>query len=133
MKHIILTLVFAIGLSGGASAQEADIKAVINSQLKAFQADDFEGAFTHASPFVKQIFRTPSRFGQMVVTGYPMVHRPASVLFKQTQERGGTYYQYVFFEDQKGAGYIAEYAMIETENGWKINGVDIKQSNDVGL
>jgi len=132
MKHFILTIVLALGLGGGAVAQEADIKAVINDQLTAFQNDDFEGAFTHASPFIKQIFKNSNRFGQMVVSGYPMVHRPSTVTFKQIEERSGTYYQYVFFEDQRGAGFIAEYAMIETEIGWKINGVSIKESNDVG-
>lgn len=132
MKHLIISIVLGLGLGTATFAQEDEIQSVIGDQLAAIQKDDFSAAFTHASPILKRIFQNPARFGVMVRQGYPMVHRPSSVTFKQMQERDGTHYQYVFIEDQAGIGYIAEYAMINTENGWKINGVSIKESNDIG-
>jgi hypothetical protein len=53
------------------------IQAVITSQLSAFQANDLDAAFAHASPTIQTKFRNPEIFGEMVATGYPMIWRPA--------------------------------------------------------
>lgn len=132
MKHFILSVVLGLSLATAGHAQQDEIKTVIGDQLAAFQQDDFQKAFSHASPVLKRLFVNPARFEQMVTQGYPMVHRPSSVSFQQMQERDGTLYQYVFIDDQAGVGFVAEYAMIKTENGWKINGVNIKERNDIG-
>ena len=112
-------------------AQSEDIEAVIGAQLDAFRADDFETAFTFASPMIKRMFGTPERFGQMVMNGYPMVWRPANVVFGGLQDIEGRLVKTVFFTDGAGRTYEAAYEMIETEGGWQINGVYIREA-DIG-
>ncbi len=116
----------------GALAQDAEIKGVISSQLDAFQVDDFERAFTFASPNIKRMFRTPENFGSMVQRGYPMVWRPSDVRFGALEMSRGQLVQKVFLVDQQGAQYVALYTMAETGEGWKINGVEILRPSDVG-
>ena len=109
-----------------ATAQDAPIRAVISAQIAAFEADDFERAFTYASPTIRQVFRTPENFGQMVQRGFPMVWRPSDVRFLELEDRGGALWQDVMVRDAAGGLFILEYEMIELEDGWKINGVRIR-------
>lgn len=127
--------VFAAGLAlaGAAFADEAAIQGVISSQIEAFQADDFATAFTFASPAIKEIFRTPENFGRMVRQGYPMVWRPADVQFGELQERNGLLFQRVEVQDATGSRFALEYQMIETAEGWQINGVQVLRLPDVGV
>ena len=125
MRAFLMTLVLLTGLSFGAKAQDSDIQAVISSQIEAFKVDDFTTAFTFASPNIQGIFGSPQNFGRMVSQGYPMVWRPADVEYLDLGERGGRLVQQVLITDQAGNVHLLEYAMIETENGWKVNGVQI--------
>ena len=109
-----------------AVAQDADVRAVISAQIEAFEIDDFEQAFTYASPTIRQVFRTPENFGVMVQRGFPMVWRPADVRFLELQNRDGALWQDVMVRDVAGDVFILEYAMIKLEAGWKINGVRIR-------
>ena len=72
MTRLIATLFAALLLALPVRADDA-ARQVISDQIAAFQQDDFETAFTYASPMIKGIFGTPERFGQMVREGYPMV------------------------------------------------------------
>ena len=108
------------------------IEDVIQSQIKAFQADDFATAFTFASPMIQGMFGSPERFGQMVKQGYPMVWRPAEVAYTGLTERAGRLYQNVLITDQTGAVHLLEYEMIETADGWEINGVQFKRPGALG-
>ncbi|GHA50975.1 DUF4864 domain-containing protein [Amylibacter ulvae] len=132
MKNLIISIVMMFCAAFPLHAQNKDIEGVISNQFKAFQMDDFEGAYEFASPNIQRMYGDVERFTQMVTNGYPMVHRPSRIEFKEQQEKGGVTYQYVYIIDQQGRGFIAEYAMIEMENGWKINGVDIQRSKDIG-
>lgn len=125
MRALILSIAFFIAVSVGAKAQDTDIQAVIGNQIEAFKADDFDTAFTFASPNIQGIFRTPENFGRMVSQGYPMVWRPAKVQYLDLEERAGTLLQRVMITDQSGRVHMLAYAMLETPNGWKINGVQI--------
>ncbi len=109
-----------------AVAQDADVRAVISAQIEAFEIDDFEQAFTYASPTIRQVFRTPENFGVMVQRGFPMVWRPADVRFLELQNRDGALWQDVMVRDVAGDVFILEYEMIKLEAGWKINGVRIR-------
>ena len=62
-----------------AAAQQAEIEGTISSQIEAFKADDFDQAFTYATPTLQRLFRSPQNFERMVTQGYPMVWRPAEV------------------------------------------------------
>ncbi len=131
MKPFLLSLVLLLGLSGGVSAQSADVEATIDAQIEAFLADDFDRAFTFASPTIQNMFRTPDNFGAMVQKGYPMVWRPSSVDYLDSREEGGRIWQKVQITDAAGDVYVLEYQMIELENGWKINGVSILEKSAV--
>ena len=128
MKHALLALTLAAGLSFQAFAQTDAIKGVISSQLEAFQADDLDTAFSFASPMIKRMFRNPERFGEMVQQGYPMVWRPADVKFGPLRTVNGKRVQIVLFTDQSGRMFEASYEMIETQEGWQINGVMLKEA-----
>jgi hypothetical protein len=61
----------------------------------------------------------------MVRNGYPMVWRSREVRFLDLREEDGRVLQRIAVTDQAGGEHILEYAMIETENGWQINGVTL--------
>ncbi len=128
MIRLLITLSFIVGLSLPARAQSEAITGVISSQIEAFQTGDLERAFSYASPAIKGIFGNPERFGVMVQRGYPMVWRPADVRFGPLKSIAGRTVQTVFFTDQGGRVFEASYEMIETENGWQINGVSLREA-----
>lgn len=119
-------------LAAPGKAAEGPIQDVIDRQLRAFQADDFDTAFTFASPMIQGMFRTPEVFGQMVQRGYPMVHRPGEVTFLDLREDAGRLRQTVRILDGAGQVHLLEYEMIPSEDGWRINGVRFIPQPDVG-
>lgn len=124
MKRILMGVVAMILWAGTAFGQANDaIEDVIGSQLQAFNDRDVTEAFSYASPMIQGIFREPNNFGMMVERGYPMVWDNADVRFLDLREEGGLILQRVMIEDADGTIHTLEYAMIETENGWQINGV----------
>lgn len=138
MRLIVTTTrLFTIILAGffltaPAKAQDAQIQSIIERQLQAFQADDFATAFTFASPNIKGIFGTPENFGAMVTQGYPMVHRPGAVKMLELREVSGQTWQKVMITDQMGRTHLLDYQMIETPEGWQINGVQLLKAEGLG-
>ena len=132
MRNAVYAVLFAAVLSLPAAAQEEPIRNTIQSQIEAFQADDFARAFTFASPTIKGMFGTPENFGAMVKQGYPMVYRPAEVQMMELREVAGALWQRVRITDQAGAGWYLDYMMVETAEGWQINAVQILPAPDVG-
>lgn len=130
-----LTLVLAVWIASllPAAAQDPGIEAVIRDQFEDFRADDFAGAFEHASPMIRGLFATPERFGAMVRNGYPMVHRPQSFRFLDLAPGTRGPRQTVEVEDMAGRRFLLAYDMIETEEGWKIDGVRILPAPDVAV
>jgi len=126
-KHIAAILI-AFVLALPAAAQEQPIQNTITRQIDAFKIDDFREAFTFASPMIQGIFRTPENFGRMVSQGYPMVWRPAEVQYLDLREEDGVLIQKVMITDQDGTVHLLDYRMIETPDGWKINGVSLLDS-----
>ena len=131
MVRFILAALIALICAVPARAQNADVVGVITSQIEAFQRDDFETAFTYASPFIKSIFQTPERFGQMVKRGYPMVWRPEDVQFLEQRDVDGFRYQKVLFKDASGGLTVLEYEMLKIGDIWHINGVQRLQDPPV--
>ena len=123
----LLTLVMAFG----ASAQQAEIEGTISQQFDAFKADDFEGAFQFASPTLQTLFQSPENFKRMVTTGYPMVHRPAEVKYLELREIAGALWQKVQVTDQKGFVHMLDYQMTQTDDGWRISGVQLLDAPSV--
>ena len=129
MRHFTSVILMIICFCGAARADEDAIRSVISDQIDAFQQDDFETAFTFASPSIKSMFGTPERFGVMVRQGYPMVWRPAEVSFLSAETIAGQLWQNVLIRDAQGALHILEYQMIEGPDGWKVNAVRLRKAD----
>lgn len=131
MKTRILTAAAGfLMLATAAFGQASDaIKDVIGSQLEAFNDRDVTEAYSYASPMIKGIFRDPANFGTMVERGYPMVWDNSNVRFLGLREEAGMQIQTVLIQDQQGNFHTLEYAMIETAEGWQINGVQLVETD----
>ncbi len=129
-KRITAAAAGLVMLAGAAFAQASDaIENVIGTQLQAFNDRDVGLAFSFASPMIKGIFGNPGNFGMMVENGYPMVWDNRAVRFLGLREEAGMQIQTVQIEDTEGRVYTLEYAMIETADGWQINGVQIVETD----
>lgn len=128
----LTAVIAAVFLATAAVAQEEPIQSTIQSQIDAFLKDDFATAFSFASPNIKMFFGTPENFGQMVRQGYPMVHRPSDVRMLDLRDVGGRLWQRVMVTDQQGRTHMLDYQMVETPEGWQINGVQLLPSVGVG-
>ncbi len=113
-------------------APNPDIEATIASQFDAFRGGDVAEAWRYASPNIQRLFGNPQTFGRMVENGYPMVWRPGQVDFIDLQSLGGILVQRVQVIDGSGQAHYLGYQMIETEEGWRINGVQILRAPQVG-
>jgi len=102
MRKFILAIAFWIAAALPAWADSKAIETTIRAQINAFQADDFERAFTYASPTIQQIFRAPDVFGRMVRQGYPMVYRPSEIAFLELATVEGYFWQKVQIRDEPG-------------------------------
>ncbi len=130
MRRITITAVAAAMLATAALSQANEaIEDVIGSQLQAFNDRDVTTAFSFASPMIKGIFRDPGNFGMMVERGYPMVWDNRAVRFLGLREEAGMQIQTVQIEDPSGRVFTLEYIMIETPDGWQINGVQIVEND----
>jgi hypothetical protein len=119
-------LVAVLGLWGVvAQAQGEDIRDVIESQIDAFQQDDFAQAFEFASPNIQSLFGSSDRFGQMVRNGYPMVWRPQDVRFLELREIAGGLWQRVMIRGPQGQIHMLDYQMVEINGLWRINAVQL--------
>ncbi|UKO96416.1 DUF4864 domain-containing protein [Nostoc sp. UHCC 0870] len=99
------------------------IRAVIESQLEAFQKDDAQAAFALASPGIKEQFQTPDHFMQMVSLSYPAVYRPRSVFFEKITTIQDNITQPVLLLAPDGMPLRALYFMEkQRDDTWKING-----------
>ena len=134
MRRLLIGPLVALLLAGAAVAQDARsaITGTIQSQIEAFLADDFDTAFTFASPTIKRLFGDSERFGLMVRQGYPMVWRPADVRYLELDTMGPFQLQRVLITDAEGVPHLLEYQMIQTADGWQINGVRILEAPQAG-
>lgn len=128
MRHMLFSILLGLFLTSAAQADSSKIELNIRSQIEAFKADDFETAFSYASPAIREIFRTPENFGAMVRNGYPMVWRPSGIRFLELREIAGAWWQKIMITDAEGSVHTLDYQMVDLENGWKINAVQLLSS-----
>lgn len=133
MRRILIVLCLVIGFVGKASAGDVEIKETIGAQMDAFLVGDIVRAFDYASPTIQRLFRTPENFGGMVRDGYPMVWRPSDVQYLELRDISGSLWQKVMVTDTLGNIHLLDYQMVELENGWKINAVQLLDSAIVGV
>ncbi len=136
MRAFVIGVFIWISMAFGALAQtvlppEKGIEDTIQSQVDAFLVDDFAEAFTFASPMIQRLFGSPERFGAMVRQGYPMVWRPSEVEFLELREVAGSLWQRVMMRDASGKAHYLDYQMIDGEEGWRINGVQLVRAPGV--
>ncbi|MBF9035005.1 DUF4864 domain-containing protein [Rhodobacterales bacterium HKCCE2091] len=138
MSRLAFAVLAMLFLGFGAAAQEVlprdpGIEATIGGQFDAFRRGDVPGAWAYASPGIQRLFGTEDRFAEMVENGYPMVWSPGDVRFIDLQTLGGVIVQRVEVIDGAGARHVLGYAMVETEDGWRIDAVQILRAPDVGV
>ncbi|MDG2403827.1 MAG: DUF4864 domain-containing protein [Paracoccaceae bacterium] len=132
MIQPLMALILGLLVLPALAQQEANpqVQSVIRSQIEAFKVDDFEKAFSFASPSIKSVFQTADNFGMMVRRGYPMVWRPADVQFLEFGAMSGDLWQQVLIRDQEGRKHLLMYQMQIGPNGWCINGVRLGKQTD---
>ncbi|KAB6718133.1 MULTISPECIES: DUF4864 domain-containing protein [Roseobacteraceae] len=96
---------------------------VISDQLQAFQKRDVGTAWEYASPMIQGQFVDPRSFAHIVEQGYGPIWNNATVRFGMNMVQDGRVIQTVIVTDQTGQTQGYEYDMIETDAGWKVNGV----------
>ena len=102
---------------------------MVSAQLQAFQDDDFEKAYSYASPTIKTIFPDYKKFRDMVVGQYQAVYRPKSINFGNVTTQGGTTFLEVYLVDPDGIFVTAIYTMQQQEDdSWLINGCFLNQA-----
>ena len=131
MRNVLAALILALVPLPVAADPQA-VRRTIDDQIAAFQADDFAAAFGYASPSIQGLLRDPANFGRMVRNGYPMVWRPAEVEHLGGEVVGSGWQQEVLITDGGGRLHVLRYAMVETPDGWRINGVEILATPDAG-
>ena len=124
-------------LVSSAFAGDAEIKAaqtVIDSQLKAFIANDGATAYSFAAPNVKRIFPTVDTFMNMVTNGYAPVRQPQNYSFGKVQQTGPTsIVQQVLIVGPDGKDYEAVYTLeLQPDGVWRITGVSLRESRSLG-
>lgn len=133
MRKVILAIAFWVAAALPVWAEGKAIETTIRAQITALQADDFDRAFTYASPTIQQIFRAPEVFGRMVRQGYPMVYRPSAIEFLELASVEGYYWQKVQIRDGQGRYHLMAYQMVQLDGVWRINGVQLLPSRETGV
>ena len=133
MRKCILAIAFWVAAALPVWAEGKAIETTIRAQITALQVDDFDRAFTYASPTIQQIFRAPEVFGRMVRQGYPMVYRPSAIEFLELASVEGYYWQKVQIRDGQGRYHLMAYQMVQLDGVWRINGVQLLPSRETGV
>ena len=105
------------------SAMADAVTDVIDDQLGAFAAGDVARAWSHASPMIQDMFGSPRNFEMMVRNGYGVIWDNRGATFSDRIQQDGRLRQTVVIQGESGDVQAFEYDMIETDAGWKINGV----------
>jgi hypothetical protein len=132
---LILAVVQLLWASA-ALAGDTEIKAaqtVIDSQLKAFIANDGVAAYSFAAPNVKRIFPTVDTFMSMVTNGYAPVRKPQSYSFGKVEQTGpSSIIQQVLIVGPDGKDYEAVYTLeLQPDGSFKITGCSLRGANSI--
>ena len=105
------------------SADEKNVRAVVEGQLAAFAKDDAKKAFSFAAPNVREAVGNAPDFLTMVRRDYPVVYRPASVAFLKVEGKDGDALQRVQMLDAGGNSWLAIYSLArQKDKSWRITG-----------
>ena len=115
-------------LSAAVAAADAKaVRLVIESQLKAFAADDAQRAFSYAAPGIRAQFASAEHFVAMVRGAYPMVYRHSGVAFLKPVLVDGGLVQAVQLDDTDGGQWVATYVLLrQSDKSWRIGGCRVE-------
>ncbi len=99
-----------------------ELYSVVERQLTALRADDFDRAYQNAASGVQQKF-SRAQFEEMIRRDFSSMQEPRRVEFGDVQVAGGAALVQVFLVSPGGttAGYL--YSFSAEAGGWKIDGV----------
>lgn len=105
------------------------IQSVVARQMNAFRMNDGEAAFALASPGIREVFESPTRFMEMVRSDYSAVYRPRSYRFLKPAVIDGEPVQPVEVIALDGAVSIAAFSMErQPDRSWRISGCRLLDS-----
>ncbi len=129
-----LLLVFVLTLCGGAMVADhlarkhvpppsaRELYSVINRQLSALRASDFESAYQRAAAGVQEKF-SRTQFELMIRRDFASMTETSEVEFGAVAVTGATALVQVFLTTADGATREYLYSFSAEGGGWKINGV----------
>lgn len=109
------------------------IEDVISGQLSEFREGDVLGAWAYASPGIRAYFGSPDTFGHVVEEGFAPIWSNKAARFSDRDETDDRVRQIVVVEGANGQIMAYAYYMFETENGWRIDGVEPVELPDVAV
>ena len=101
---------------------KAEITAVIEAQLAAFRAGDFDKAYSFASSPIRERFPL-AEFQNMVRTGYPLIAASVRADFGICLDNGVEASIFVHIEARDGTSKDYQYGLVHERDGWRITGV----------
>ena len=126
IQKSLFTIMLAMSLLSAASAQLNEttaeaVKNTVQAQLNAFANDDADLAFSYAAPSILAIFETPQNFMAMVQHAYPVVYRPAKLLFLAAAGTSSAVVLPVKMWDKEGQSWMATYKLeLQADGRWLI-------------
>lgn len=101
---------------------DSGVQAAVQSQLQALAADDAPKAFALADPALRTRFGNAQEFLDTVREQYPMVLKPANVLFLKPESDGTIALQKVRITDAEGSNWLVTYLLNRKGNDrWLIS------------
>jgi hypothetical protein len=111
------------------AADEKTVRSIVKAQLAALAKDDAVKAFSYAAPSIREAIGTADAFLNMVRRDYPVVYRPASVVFLKAEGKDDDVVQRVHMLDASGNSYLAVYSLQRQKgNVWRITGCALTES-----
>lgn len=122
LAFAIFVRVAAAELEPSKPPVKAEITAVIEAQLAAFRAGDFDQAYTFAASPIREMFPL-TEFQQMVKTGYPIIVTSVKAEFGICLDNGTEASVFVHVESKDGTSKDYQYGLVREPSGWRITGV----------
>lgn len=134
-----LLLILALGARLGAQETAGEwrlspkpvrdaVRQVVEAQLQAIRAKDFDEAYRHASRGIKRQFTAPV-FAVMLKRGYPALVRHVSAdlgVVRDNRERDATVL--VTVQDQLQRSAVYRYHLVHEGEDWRIEGVVVGEA-----
>ena len=126
IQKSLFTIMLAMSLLSAASAQLNEttaqaVKNTVQAQLDAFAKDDADLAFSYAAPTIRAMFETSRNFMAMVQDAYPVVYRPAKLLFLAAAGTSSAVVLPVKMWDKEGQSWMATYKLgLQADGRWLI-------------